>query len=490
MKHHATRTEDTAFFGHPHGLSTLFFTEMWERFSYYSMHAILLFYLIDSAAKGGLGIATPTATSIVAIYGALIYMSSVIGGFVSDRLLGAQRSVFWGGVLIAVGNFILVLPLRFVGLYVSIVIIVLGTGFLKPNVSDMIGGLYRPTDDRRDAGFNIYYMGINLGGLLAPFIVGWVGQTYSYHAGFALSTIGMVLGLIQYLLGCRKYLGADGLRPSDPIQPAEVKKVTRQVGLVLGALVALVAVLALSRQLNVNNIILVITVLGILLPVVYFINIFRSPKITSRDRCNVLAYVVIFVASVFFWSIYEQTLTIYPLVAQQMTNLRLFGLHVQPSQFSGFNALFILIYSPVVAALWTKLGKRQPSSTTKFTIGLLASAGAFLILLVPILGHGAGAKFSGWWLILSLAIIEVGEVLLSPAGMSLTTKLAPKAFAAQMMSIWFLGDAAAQAFNAQLVKLYSVPTAAAYFTGMGLVAVVIAVILFSMRGILRKLMQE
>lgn len=490
MEHHNTRPEDTAFFGHPHGLSTLFFTEMWERFSYYSMHAILLFYLIDSSAKGGLGIDTPTATSIVAIYGALIYMSSVIGGFVSDRLLGAQRSVFWGGVMIAIGNFILVLPLRFVGLYVSIVIIVLGTGFLKPNVSDMIGGLYGVDDNRRDAGFNIYYMGINLGALLAPFIVGWVGQTYSYHAGFALSTIGMVLGLIQYSLGCRKYLGEDGKKPSDPIHPEEVARVRRQVLVVAGSIVVLVAAMALIHELNVNNIIFVITILGILLPVVYFINIFRSPKINNRDRKNVLAYVVIFVASVFFWSIYEQTLTIFPLIAQQMTNLTLFGIHVQPSQFTGFNALFILIYSPAVAALWTKLGKRQPSSTMKFTVGLLASAGSFLILLIPVMGHGAGVKFSGWWLILSLAIIEVGEVLLSPAGLSLTTKLAPQAFAAQMMSIWFLGDAAAQAFNAQLVKFYSVQTAPAYFTAMGLVAVAAAVILFSMRGILAKLMED
>lgn len=417
-------------------------------------------------------------------------MSSVIGGFVSDRILGAQKSVFWGGVMIAIGNFILVLPLRFVGLYVSIVIIVLGTGFLKPNVSDMIGGLYGSTDDRRDAGFNIYYMGINLGALLAPFIVGWVGQTYSYHAGFALSTIGMILGLIQYSLGCRKYLQEDGRRPSDPIHPEEVPRVRRQILLVGGAIVALIVVMAGCHQLNINSVIFVITILGILLPVIYFVNIFRSPKITSRDRKNVLAYVVIFIASVFFWSIYEQTLTIYPLLAQQMTNLKLLGLHVQPSQFAGFNALFILIYSPVVAALWTKLGNRQPSSTTKFTIGLLASAGAFLILLVPILTHGNGVKFSGWWLILSLAIIEVGEVLLSPAGLSLTTKLAPAAFAAQMMSIWFLGDAAAQAFNAQLVKLYSVQTAPAYFTGMGLVAVVTALILFSMRGILAKLMEE
>ena len=208
------------FFGQPRGLSTLFFTEMWERFSYYSMHAILLFYLIDNARNGGLGMDTPTATSIVAIYGALIYMSSVIGGFVSDRILGAQRSVFWGGVLIAIGNFLLVLPLKFIGLYTSIIIIVLGTGFLKPNTSDMVGGLYSKTDTRRDAGFNIYCMGINIGALLAPFIVGWIGQSYSYHLGFALSTIGMILGLIQYSLGRKKYLKTAGLKPGDPIKPA------------------------------------------------------------------------------------------------------------------------------------------------------------------------------------------------------------------------------------------------------------------------------
>lgn len=485
----SSSSKDTSFFGHPHGLSTLFFTEMWERFSYYSMHAILLFYLIDSFSKGGLGVDTPTATSIVAIYGALIYMSGVVGGFISDRILGSQKTVFWGGVLIAIGNFILVLPLRFVGLYVSIVVIVLGTGFLKPNVSDMIGGLYSKDDTRRDAGFNIYYMGINIGALLAPFIVGWVGQTYSYHAGFALSTIGMVLGLIQYSLGCRKYLGTDGLKPTDPIKPNEKAKVIKQVTRVSFIVILGLIIMYFTHSLNVNNIIFVITILGILLPAIYFFNIFHSPKITNKDRHNVLAYIVIFVASVFFWSIYEQTMTIFPLVAQQLTDLKLLGIHVQPSQFTGFNALFVLIYSPLVAAAWTKLGKRQPSSTAKFTIGLLASAFSFLILLVPIAINGTGVKFSGWWLILSVAIVEIGEVFVSPSGLSLTTKLAPKAFTAQMMSIWFLGDAAAQSFNAQLVKMYSVPNATMYFGVMGVIAIVIAIVLFSMRGILAKLMR-
>lgn len=468
------------FFGQPRGLSTLFFTEMWERFSYYSMHAILLFYLIDNARNGGLGMDTPTATSIVAIYGALIYMSSVIGGFVSDRILGAQRSVFWGGVLIAIGNFLLVLPLKFIGLYTSIIIIVLGTGFLKPNTSDMVGGLYSKTDTRRDAGFNIYYMGINIGALLAPFIVGWIGQSYSYHLGFALSTIGMILGLIQYSLGRKKYLKTDGLKPGDPIKPAEKGKVLRQIVLILFLIIGGLILMAVTNTLNVNNIIFIITILGVLLPIIYFINIFRSPKITAKDRQNVLAYIVIFVASVFFWSIFEQIMTIFPLVAQQMTNLSILGLNIKPSQFTGFNALFVLIYSPFIASIWTKMGDHQPSSTTKFTIGLLSSAFSFLILLVPISLYGIGAKFSAWWLILGIAIVEIGEVLLSPAGLSLTTKLAPKAFTAQMMSIWYLGDAAAQSFNAQLVKMYTVNNAPIYFGVMGLIALGIAFVLFLM----------
>ena len=353
----------------------------------------------------------------------------------------------------------------------------------------MVGGLYSKKDDRRDAGFNIYYMGINIGALLAPFIVGWVGQTYSYHAGFALSTIGMVFGLIQYYIGSKKYLGNDGLYPNDPIKPEEKSKVIKQVSWVTAIVIVGLLLMYFTHTLNVNNIIFIITILGVLLPAIYFFNIFRSPKITPKDRKNVIVYIVVFIASVFFWSIYEQTMTIFPLVAEQMTNLKLFGLHVQASQFTGFNALFVLIYSPIVAAMWTKLGKRQPSSTSKFTIGLLASAFSFLVLLIPIATNGVGVKFSGWWLILSIAIVEIGEVFLSPSGLSLTTKLAPKAFNAQMMSIWFLGDAAAQSFNAQLVKLYSVPNAAMYFGVMGVIAIVIAVILFSMRGMLARLIQ-
>lgn len=224
------------FFGHPKGLFTLFFTEFWERFSYYGMRAILLYYMYYSISKGGLGMDHATAASIMAIYGSLVYMSGIIGGWIADRLLGSSRTIFWGGVLIMIGHLILALPGTVNTLFISMVFLVLGTGLLKPNVSSIVGDLYSETDTRRDSGFSIFYMGINLGALLSPFVIGTLGQKYNFHLGFGVAAIGMLFGLIMYVLTKKKNLGLAGTQVPNPLTDKERKRLLYSLVLVLSQL--------------------------------------------------------------------------------------------------------------------------------------------------------------------------------------------------------------------------------------------------------------
>ena len=258
---------DNAFFGHPRGLSTLFFTEMWERFSYYGMRAILLFYMYYSVSDGGLGIDKTTAASIMAIYGSLVYLSSVIGGFISDRILGSRRTVFIGGVLIMLGHIALSTPYGKGALLLSIVLIVLGTGLLKPNVSEMVGSLYSSNDPRRDAGFNIFVFGINVGALVSPIVVGQLGFNVNFHLGFSLAAIGMFFGLLQYWLDGRKYLSKDSLYPTDPIESDELKGLITKTVIGIAAIALILIIMNLLNALNITNIINLISIIAVLIPI-------------------------------------------------------------------------------------------------------------------------------------------------------------------------------------------------------------------------------
>ncbi|MCC9677817.1 MFS transporter, partial [Streptococcus agalactiae] len=241
-----------SFFGHPRGLSTLFFTEMWERFSYYGMRAILLYYMYYSVSQGGLGMDKTVAASIMAVYGSLVYLSSVIGGFVSDRILGSRKTVLYGGILIMLGHIALATPFGQTALFISIALIILGTGLLKPNVSEMVGNLYGENDSRRDAGFSIFVFGINLGAFISPIVVGYLGQEVNFHLGFSLAAIGMFFGLLQYTLDGKKYLTEESLRPNDPLSPEEKSSLYKKVGLILIGIVIVLILLHLMHMLTIE----------------------------------------------------------------------------------------------------------------------------------------------------------------------------------------------------------------------------------------------
>lgn len=468
----------TGFFGHPKGLFTLFFTEFWERFSYYGMRAILVYYMYYSISDGGLGIDETLALSIMSIYGSLVYMSGIIGGWLADRIFGTSKAVFYGGVLIMAGHIALAIPGSVSMFFVSMILIVIGTGLLKPNVSTVVGEMYSETDDRRDAGFTIFYMGINMGAFLAPLIVGSVSEKFNFHYGFAIAAVGMFFGLVMFVLTKKKNLGLAGTTVANPMSPSEKKKTFTIIAIGAVILGIIVAVLIPAGILTFASFINLVTFLGLLIPTLYFIIMYRSPKTTEVERSRIIAYIPLFLAAVMFWAIQEQGSTILANYADKRTQLDFAGIHISPAWFQSLNPLFIIIFAPVFATVWVKLGKRQPTIPQKFALSLLFAGLSFLVILIPGYFTGTDSLVSPLWLVLSYLIVVFGELLLSPVGLSATTKLAPAAFSAQTMSLWFLASAAAQALNAQMVKFYSPETEMTYFGSIGGASIALGILLF------------
>ncbi|MBU9788723.1 peptide MFS transporter [Lentilactobacillus sp. IMAU92037] len=483
------RRADSSFFGQPRGLSTLFYTEMWERFSYYGMRAILLFYMYFSISKGGLGFSQPLAASIMSIYGSLVYLTSVAGGFISDRILGSRRTVFYGGVLIMFGHIALSMPLGRIALFASIVLITLGTGLLKPNISEMVGGLYTEYDNRRDSGFTIFVFGINLGSFISPILVSWLGMSYNFHLGFSLAAIGMFFGLLQYIRGGKKHLPSTSLYPSDPLEPEDVKKLSFRIGVGVVVFGLVLLLMQVMGTLSLSTFITLLSLIAIATPIIYFVIIISSKKISSTERSRVIAYIPLFIAATIFWAIEEQGSVVLALFAQNQTNNNFFGFQIRAGFYQSLNPAFIMLYTPFFAWLWIKLGKKQPSSPSKFSLGMVIAGLSYIFMILPVSLFGTSARVSPLWLVGSWAIVEVAELLISPIGLSVTTKLAPKAFESQMMSMWFLADAAGQAINSQIVKYYTPDNEINYFLIIGICAIVAGVILAFLVKPVKRLME-
>lgn len=465
------------FFGHPKGLFTLFFTEFWERFSYYGMRAILVYYMYYEVSKGGLGFDESTALAIMSIYGSLVYMSGIIGGWLADRVFGTSMAVFYGGIFIMLGHIVLALPGNITMFFVSMVLIVLGTGLLKPNVSSIVGDIYSEEDARRDSGFSIFYMGINLGAFISPLIVGEVGMKHDFHLGFGIAAVGMFVGLLVFLLTKKKNLGLAGVYVANPMSASEKKKVYSIIGVSIVVIGIIIAIAIPAGLLTFDSFIALVGILGIGLPIIYFTVMYRSPKTTTVEKSRLLAYIPLFIAAVMFWAIQEQGSTILANYADKRTQLEFAGFTISPAWFQSLNPLFIITLAPVFAWMWVKLGKRQPTIPQKFSFGLIFAGLSFIVILIPGYFAGTDSLVSPLWLVLSYFIVVLGELCLSPVGLSATTKLAPAAFSAQTMSLWFLSSAAAQAINAQIVKFYTPETEMVYFGVIGGISMLLGIFL-------------
>jgi POT family proton-dependent oligopeptide transporter len=442
---------DRSFFGHPRGLATLFFTEMWERFSYYGMRALLILFMTATAATGGLGFPVSKAGAIYGLYTSLVYLVSLPGGWIADRITGQRRATLWGGVFIALGEYGLAIP-KLTTFYTGLALIVIGTGLLKPNISTMVGALYHENDARRDAGFSIFYMGINIGALLSPLVCGYLGENIDWHYGFLAAGIGMTLGLVQYVLG-GKYLGQAGLKAAGSASDYR----TFKRGLVWAAIaIALVAGLTLSGLVSIsaNSLSDVFGVLLAGIVVLFFIWLLNAQGYSQGERRRFWAILVLFIASAAFWSAFEQAGSTLNLFAERNTNLHqwdfpLWGLF-RASYYQSFNSVFIIALAPIFAWLWVRMGRRDPSSTAKFSWGLVFVGLGFAIL-IPIAG---GTNVSPWWLTLVYLLHTIGELCLSPVGLSAMTKLAPARLGGLIMGVWFLSISVGDYIGGRLASVY------------------------------------
>lgn len=438
----------TGFFGHPRGLSTLFFTEMWERFSYYGIRPLLVLFMTAALTSGGFGFDRQTASSIVGIYAACVYLASLPGGWIADRFLGLRRSIWYGGILIALGHLSIALSIVFAhtAFFLGLVLIVMGTGLLKPNISAIVGDLYPEGGARRDAGFSLFYMGINIGALVAPLVTGYLGERVGWSWGFGAAGVGMLIGLLTYKLRADKTLGSMGVAPASS-DPAEHRRVKMSIGIGVAAIVVLV-LMVMAGMIHLNPVSLAKkmgTVMAVL-ALAYFIYLFTLGKLTGDEKKRVLVIIVLFVFATIFWGAFEQAPTSLNLFARDYTDRRIFGWEMPTLWLQAANSVFVIAFAPLFAALWVTMGKRGKdlSSPAKFAAGLLFAAFGFWMMVIPanqVLAAGGSLRVSAWWLTGSYLLQTWGELSLSPVGLSSMTKLAPKKFAGQMMGVWFMAAA-------------------------------------------------
>lgn len=426
---------------HPRGLYTLFFTEMWERLSYYGMRALLVLFMVDQVQHGGLGLSDQVATAIYGLYTAGVYLAALPGGWVADRLLGAQRAVWIGGWLIAAGHFSLAIPwppFFFLGL----LLVVLGTGLLKPNVSTLVGQLYPEGGARRDAGFTLFYMGINLGAALGPLVCAALGQKLHWHYGFGAAGVGMLAGLVQFHR-TRHHLGEAGLRPPRAL-PDAVRR--RDLTLLLAGLgtLAIVYLLAVTGRMTLDPVRMArgTTVLILGLAGAWFLWAFTLAGLEAAEKKRLAVIVLLFLGAAMFWSGYEQAGSSLNLFADRHTARTVAGFEIPSGWFQSLPALFVILLAPIVASLWLTLTRRgwNPPLIGKFAMGLLLLAAGFLVVMAGSRRALATGPVLPIWLVGTYFLHVCGELLLSPVGLSSVTKLAPARLVGQMMGIWFLAS--------------------------------------------------
>lgn len=434
------------FFGHPRGLATLFMTEMWERFSYYGMRALLVVYLISggpdakSGSQGG-GLAMPEAGSVAiySVYVAMVYLLTMPGGWIGDRVWGPRRTVAIGATVIVAGHLLLAVPGK-PTFFAGLAVVAIGSGLLKANISTMVSHLYTgPQDPRRDGGFTIFYMGINIGAFAAPLVVGTIGQKVNWHLGFTVAAVGMGLGLIMFLLGTR-HLSPRSSEVPTPLTVAERNSWLKKglIWLAVGA--AFYGVVIGTGSFSVNWAKVPLALLGLVIPVSVLVRIKRDKELTATEQTKVSGYIWFFVAAAVFWMIFDQAGSTMSTFAEKKTADNVFGINFPSTWFQSVNPLWVMALAPVFAWLWMWLSRRdrEPSTTVKFSMAMVLAGASFVVFAIPMSMAVDGRTVSPAWLLMIYMIQTMGELCLSPVGLSLTTKMAPQKYASQMMGVWFL----------------------------------------------------
>lgn len=436
-----------SFFGHPRGLATLFFTEMWERFSYYGMRAILVLFMVDAINRGGLGLDDKTATAIYGLYTMFVYLLALPGGWLADKFFGLRNAIWYGAIIITLGHFSMAIP-GDTTFYLGLILIVIGTGLLKPNISSIVGGLYGDDEQaRRDAGFSIFYMGINIGAFIAPLVTGYLGEGINWHYGFGAAGVGMLLGLVQYKM-TEKYLGDVGAAPEKPDNPEQQESLFSKIRIGLWVTGALLVALFAAVSYGVIQIdpVAIADASGIViffLVVAYFVYVYIVENLTDDEKKKIGVIAALFVFSAIFWSGFEQAGSSLNLFAERYTDRFLFGWEMPASWLQSINPIFIITLAPFFGWLWVWLAKKnlEPSTPVKFALGLIFLGFGFLVMMFASYYVVGGNQVLPTWLIMTYLLHTTGELCLSPVGLSAVTKLSPKKLVGQMMGIWFMSIA-------------------------------------------------
>ncbi|GAA4480383.1 peptide MFS transporter [Microbacterium panaciterrae] len=460
------RDHDTGFFGQPWALAHLFGVEMWERFSFYGMQGILLIYLYYSVSHGGLGLPQAVAGGIVGAYGGSVYLSTILGAWIADRILGSERVLFFSAIVIMAGHVALAVLPGVAGVGVGLVLVAIGSGGLKANATSVVGTLYSTEDPRRDAGFSLFYLGINLGGFFGPILTGLLQSTIGFHFGFGLAAVGMAAGLVQYSFG-RRMLPAAASRVANPLP----RNRYLTAGIIAVVAILLLVVLVLTGVIRADNLSTIVIIAAAVAATAYFAVILTSRRIDATERSRVWGFLPLFITSVAFWSLYQQQFTVLTVYSDTRLDRTLFGWEMPVSWVQSINPVFIIVLSGVFAALWTKLGTRQPSTPVKFALGAIVMGAAFLLFLP--FANGAPHSTPLLAIVGILLVFTIAELLLSPIGLSVATKLAPTAFHTQMVALFFLSVSLGTAISGWLVQFYDPKNEVPYFSILGGIAIVV-----------------
>ena len=472
----STRLKERQFFGHPWGLANLFGVEMWERFSFYGMQSIVLLYMYYSVTDGGLGMTKAMATSIVGAYGGLVYMACLLASLVGDRVLGAERTLFYSAIMVMLGHLALAFIPAVTGLAIGLVLIAIGSGGVKTCASVVLGELYARDDPRRDGGFSIFYMGVNIGALFGPLLTtalwGWKG----FHWGFGIAAVGMFLGIVQYTAMRKSTVKSAGRNVPHPVT---------QKQLIVAIVVLLVAVVVISTAIATGLIHVewlsgIVTAVALLAAVTLWTQMYTSSLINAEEKKRLIGFIPMFISSVLFWGIFQQQFTVLTIYADQRLDRTVFGFEIPPSLVQLINPIFIVIFSAVFATMWTKLGNRQWSTPVKFGVANII-IGISLFFFLPFSGGGPNSTpiLAIVWI---LFLFTMGELMLSPVGNSLATKVAPQAFPSRMMAVWMMSVAMGTALAGTLANFYHPEDAAAentFFMVLGIASIVLGIVLLA-----------
>lgn len=460
------------FFGHPRMLANLFSVEMWERFSYYGMQGIMIYYLYYAVTDGGSGLVNETtAAGIMGAYGGTVYLLAILGGFIGDRVFGPERTLFYSCILIMAGHISLAVLPGATGVIAGLLLVAIGSGGLKTNASALLGTLYAKEDPRRDGGFTIFYMGVNIGSLLGPLLTTFGWGIWGFHAGFLFAAIGMAIGLTQYAL-TRKNLPESAHELSAPLTSSEKKKYSL-IGI---AILAAILILVFAGIINPEN--LASWVMGFIAvgAIALFSLILSDKEITAVEHSRVVSFIPMWIGNAVFWALYQQQFTVMALYSDTRLNWNILGMELKPSLVNSINPIFIIIFAPLFTIMWDRLGKRQPTTVVKFALGIIGVGIAFLIFLT----QAGNMSVNVGWIVLILFVCTIAELAISPVGTSLSTKLAPARHRVNMVALYFTSVALGTVLAGWLAKFYSVETEVPYFTTLGIGTIMVGLLLWAM----------